>query len=289
MKRRQKLRSDRIFVVADDILLQHVSAIVNPANTTLLGGVGLDGRIHDMAGHRLFEACKNMGGCKIGQCKVTDGFNLLGRKIIHAVFPVCGIGILDEELFASCYRNIMNVAVQNNFETIAFPFLKQYIYNIPEDKMARIAAEVMQEYIQDELYNGEILVCCDTLHDADMYKSYIQSKYLMRNLTKERESEDRVTLYPRGKEIFDQMIEILGNRYRFCDDYFEYAQEIVCSCSMYTYDSRIDNEEMYKFLEMAEKKNMKVAVVPNDDFLPGGCRHTQCDGWEYHLELVDKK
>lgn len=74
MKRKQKLKTDRIFVVVDDILLQHVSAIVYSANTTLLGNVGLDGRIRDIAGPRLLEVCKNMGGCKIEQCKVTDSY-----------------------------------------------------------------------------------------------------------------------------------------------------------------------------------------------------------------------
>lgn len=75
---------------------------------------------------------------------------------------------------------------------------------------------------------------------------------------------------------------------RHNDDSKQYAIRIVDACSIYTYDSRIDNEEMYKFLEMAEEKNLKVAVVLNEDFLPGGLRHTQCDGWEFHLELVDK-
>lgn len=75
---------------------------------------------------------------------------------------------------------------------------------------------------------------------------------------------------------------------RHNDDSKQYAIRIVDACSIYTYDSRIDNEEMYKFLEMAEEKNLKVAVVLKDDFLPGGLRHTQCDGWKFHLELVDK-
>ena len=147
MKQKKKPRTDRIIVVADDILLQHVSAIVNPANTTLLGGVGLDGRIHALAGSRLFDVCKRLGGCKVGQCKVTDGFNL-GRKIIHAVFPIWNDDMsVDEELFASCYREIMNNAVQNKFETIAFPYLKQDVYNIPEDRVAIVAVEIMQEFI----------------------------------------------------------------------------------------------------------------------------------------------
>lgn len=174
------------------------------------------------------------------------------------------------------------------FQSIAFPFLKLDIYNIPESKVAKVGAEVMQEYILDELYKGEILVCCDTLRDVDVYKSYIQSKYLMRNITMDTVREDKSTSYPRGKEIFDQMASIVGNRYRFCDDFCVYAQKIVGACCMYSYDSRIDREEMYKFLELAEMRNMKVDVVPNDDFLPGGLRCDQCDGWEFHLELVDK-
>lgn len=114
MKRAQKLRKDRISIVCDDILWQKVSAIVNPANTTLLGGVSLDGRIHAIADSRLFEVCKNMGGCKVGQCKVTDGFNLLCKKIIHAVFPLWTDGdLLDEDLLASCYRNIMDLSSWN--------------------------------------------------------------------------------------------------------------------------------------------------------------------------------
>ena len=281
MKRKKKPRTDRIIVVADDILLQDVSAIVNPANTTLLGGVGLDGRIHALAGSQLFDVCKRLGGCKVGQCKVTDGFNL-GRKIIHAVFPIWnGDMSVDEELLASCYKDIMNNAVQNKFETIAFPYLKQDVYNIPEDRVARVAAEIMQEFVQDELYEGEILVCCDTLHDVDKFKSYINPKYLFKDKYREFECDDNVTAYPKGKEIFGQLVGIAHNWYRFNDAGKQYAFSIVHACSMYTYDSRIDNEEMYKFLEMAEQKDMKVAVVPNDDFLPGGFRHSQCDGWEF--------
>ena len=103
----------------------------------------------------------------------------------------------------------------------------------------------------------------------DKFKSYINPKYLFRDEIREFESGDKITAYSRGKEMFEQLVGIAHNRYRFNDAGKQYAIHIVDACSMYTYDSRIDNEEMYKFLEMAEEKNMKVAVVLNDYFLPG--------------------
>ncbi len=122
MKKKNKIRrTDHIFITVDSVTLQCVDAIVNDANSTLLGGAGVDGEIHRKAGIELFNECKTLGGCKIAQCKMTDGYQLPCRKIIHAVAPMWKGGTMqEEELLDLCYRNVLDMAITNNFKSIAF-------------------------------------------------------------------------------------------------------------------------------------------------------------------------
>src|SRR4051795_12684403 len=111
-----------IRAVRADITTLEVDAIVNAANSSLLGGGGVDGAIHRAAGHRLYEACKKIGGCPTGEARITPGFDLPAKFVVHTVGPVWHGGKHDEEeLLASCYRNALQLAVENGVKTIAFP------------------------------------------------------------------------------------------------------------------------------------------------------------------------
>jgi O-acetyl-ADP-ribose deacetylase (regulator of RNase III) len=131
---------DRIDLLQADITTLDVDAIVNAANTSLLGGGGVDGAIHRAAGPRLLEATRKLGGCPTGEAKITPGFDLPARWVIHAVGPVWqGGGANEDALLASCYRNSLALAQAHDVRTIAFPAISTGVYGFPMERAARIA------------------------------------------------------------------------------------------------------------------------------------------------------
>ena len=164
--------ADRVLIVSGDITRLDVDAIVNAANSSLLGGGGVDGAIHRAAGPQLVEECMTLGGCSTGEAKITRGYQLPARHVIHTVGPVWRGGDHDEDtLLASCYRNSLALARQHGLRTIAFPAISTGIYGFPRERAASIAvAEVLDALAKFELPEQVTFVC----HDPDT-RGYYES------------------------------------------------------------------------------------------------------------------
>jgi len=151
----------RLDVLVGDITTLAVDAIVNAANRTLLGGGGVDGAIHRAAGPELKTECERLGGCDTGSAKITRGYRLLARHVIHAVGPVWnGGGKNEEELLASCYRTALALAAQHRLASIAFPAISTGVYRFPTDLAARIAVGTVASEISAAPRGLERAVFC---------------------------------------------------------------------------------------------------------------------------------
>lgn len=158
-----------IKVLEGDITLLKVDAIVNAANTSLLGGGGVDGAIHKAAGPRLLEKCKTLGGCKTGEAKLTRGYDLPAAFIIHTVGPMWhGGGNGEEALLKKCYENSLKLAVENGLKSIAFPCISTGAYHFPAEKAAKTAFTAVREFLKDNPDFNVYFVC---FNGAD-YKLY---------------------------------------------------------------------------------------------------------------------
>jgi O-acetyl-ADP-ribose deacetylase (regulator of RNase III) len=155
--------SKRIEIYKGDITKLKVDAIVNAANTSLLGGGGVDGAIHHAAGPELLEFNKKLGGCPTGEAKISPGFNLLAKFIIHAVGPVWNDGKNNEDkLLANCYRNSLKLAFENGIKTIAFPAISTGVYRFPLERATKIAVTEVSKFLEkNESIEKVIFVCFD--------------------------------------------------------------------------------------------------------------------------------
>ena len=166
--------SKRIEVVEGDITEQRVDAIVNAANTTLLGGGGVDGAIHRAAGPELLAECRTLGGCPTGQAKITKGYKLPAQWVIHTVGPVWRDGRHgEEELLASCYRNSLALAEQKGARTIAFPSISTGAYGFPMDKAARIAASEIEKFLERNGSMEKVVLVCFGKSAFDIHRDAV--------------------------------------------------------------------------------------------------------------------
>lgn len=163
---------DKIQIVKGDITELKVDAIVNAANTTLLGGGGVDGAIHRASGSKLLEECKTLGGCHTGEAKITKGYNLPAKYVIHTVGPVWnGEKRGEEKLLSSCYKNCFKLAKEYKIKTIAFPSISTGVYRYPVELASEIALIETIEFLSDK--DCEIEVIIFVCFGGEVYNTYL--------------------------------------------------------------------------------------------------------------------
>ena len=165
----------RIKILNGDITKIEVDAIVNAANTSLLGGGGVDGAIHRAAGGELLEECRKLNGCEIGKAKITKGYNLPAKFVIHTVGPVYHDGKRGEpELLASCYRDSLNLAVENGVMSIAFPCISTGVYGYPFREACVIALRTIEDFLQTNESITQVYLVCFGDSDFELFEAILK-------------------------------------------------------------------------------------------------------------------
>ena len=168
----------RIQIIVADITTLTVDAIVNAANSSLLGGGGVDGAIHRAAGPELYEECRALGGCETGEARITRGYRLPARHVIHTVGPVWrGGGTGEPELLASCYRRSLELARDHDLASIAFPAISTGVYGYPPDQAAEVAVKTVGEALAGDERFEKVVFCCFSHDSAELHRAAIKTHH----------------------------------------------------------------------------------------------------------------
>lgn len=165
---------EKLEILQGDITKISADAIVNAANKTLLGGGGVDGAIHRAAGPELLAECKMLGGCETGEAKITKGYNLPAKFVIHTVGPVWyGGNNNEDDLLANCYKNSLKLAIENNCKSIAFPAISTGVYRFPFERATKIAIKTVKEFLKNYAEIEKVIFVCFSKEDFEKYNELI--------------------------------------------------------------------------------------------------------------------
>lgn len=226
----------QIEIIQADITKLHVDAIVNAANSSLLGGGGVDGAIHRAAGPGLLAECRTLNGCKTGDAKITKGYNLPASYVIHTVGPVWHGGKSSEpEKLASCYKKSLELAEQNNLKTIAFPNISTGVYGYPKEEAAMIALNVVSSFFEEPHQIEKVIFCCFDAENKDIYHRLIKGKIDFIRVTNPGEIN---TVADLAKEIWaEYYTPIIGeSQVSYMIDKFQSAQAVTAQINKENYE-----------------------------------------------------
>jgi len=165
---------NQVEIIQSDITKLNIDVIVNAANTTLLGGSGVDGDIHRAAGPELLAECKMLGGCPTGEARLTRGYNLSAKFVIHTVGPVWYGGKNNEKkLLEKCYQNSLTLSNRNDLKTIAFPNISTGVYHFPKELAAQIAIVTVREFLENNENIERVIFCCFDEENYSIYQSLL--------------------------------------------------------------------------------------------------------------------